>query len=109
MTDTRMMVTLTGEELAQIVMSAVREVLVAHNATVIREPRPSDEMTIGEVVTLFRLSPKSGPKTVWRWRQTLGFPAPRKLGTNRVRWIRAEVDRWRAAREVSGPGAVVTR
>lgn len=93
--------TLTVEELRDLVREEIRAQAASTN-------RPSDlpeEMTIGEVVALFRLATKSGPKTIFRWRQTEGFPAPRKNGKNRVTYLRTEVNAWRAARAASGSGA----
>jgi hypothetical protein len=102
----RLAVTLTVDELVALVVDGVRAALVGREAI---DRRVSDlaaeEMTVGDVVALFHLSPKSGPKTIYRWRRDRAFPAPHRRG-NRVRYLRSEVDVWRAQQGTSGAGAV---
>jgi len=105
MTD-RLAVTLTVDELAALIKLTVGHALSerAESDTRTRD-LAGEEMTRDDVLTLFHLSKKSGPKTVWRWRRERAFPAPHHRG-GRVRWLRVEVDAWRAAQGISGPGAV---
>lgn len=101
----RLAVTLTTTELEDIVAAGVRKGLVEYGARGRAQPDSDAEMTTADVVALFRLAPKSGPKTIWRWRRERGFPAPRNRG-GRVRFVKAQVDAWRAAQTSSGPGSV---
>lgn len=101
MTD-RLAVTLTTAELGAIVEGAVMRALAARAVTDERaRDLASEEMTIEDVLALFH---RKTPKTIYRWRKRYGFPAPRENG-GRVLWLRSDVDRWRAARATSGPGA----
>jgi hypothetical protein len=102
----RLVVTLTVEDLESLVEGAVTKAIAARD-TVDRLSRDlaAEELTVQDLVTLFKLAPKNGPKTIWAWRKERGFPAPYRRGGNRVRWIRAEVDAWRAEQGTSGPGA----
>jgi predicted DNA-binding transcriptional regulator AlpA len=100
--DPRMLVQLTATEFAALVRDVVREELDARRPAAPGEDR---ELAMPEILQLLGIRQK---KTIWTWRRTKGFPAPRKFG-GRVRWLLSEVNAWRASREVSGPGAVARR
>jgi predicted DNA-binding transcriptional regulator AlpA len=102
--DARVVVVSVGE-LAVIIDAAVRKALDERGTT--ERVAADQELTIAQVVELMQLSKRYGKKTIWRWRRTLGFPAPHRRG-NRVRWLRTEIDAWRAAQGTSGPGAVTS-
>lgn len=107
MTD-RLAVTLTTEELAALVATAVRTALAEHGATEDRtRDLASEYMELTDLVTLFHLSKKNGPTTIWHWRRDRGFPAPHRRGGRRVLWLRSEVNAWCDEQGTSGPGAVM--
>ncbi len=39
--------------------------------------------------------------TLWRWRKAGEFPAPIRLGPNRVAWRRIEIDEWISSRPLA--------
>lgn len=102
----RLAVTLTVDELVELVVEGVRAALVGREAIDARRADlAGQELTLAEVLELCKIRQR---KTLYRWRRDLGFPAPRKFG-NGVRWQRADVDAWIASRETSGPGSVSRR
>lgn len=102
----RLAVTLTVDELVEIVARGVRDALEAQDAIDSRRADlAAEELTLVDVMALCHVRQR---KTIYRWRRELGFPAPRKFG-NGVRWRRADVDAWIASRETSGPGSVSRR
>lgn len=81
------------------VLDQVREILADAAAVALRPPigpAPSEEMTTADVCELFKID----PKTLWTWRRDPDhpFPAPYRCGDNTIRYLRADVNAWRAAR-----------
>ena len=97
-------VVVTVPELQELVVAAVRQVLDERDAVITSEL--GEELTTKEVMKLLNIRSQ---KTLWAWRREQGFPAPRKFGKNSVRYRREEVESWRDARGVSGPGTVSDR
>jgi predicted DNA-binding transcriptional regulator AlpA len=94
----RRVIDMTTDELRALIISTV-EKAVAQLAPVTVD----DDREIG-MPELLKLLDVKRPETIWRWRRTEGFPAPRKFGKGRVRWLLSAVNAWRASRETSGPG-----
>jgi predicted DNA-binding transcriptional regulator AlpA len=100
----RRVIDLTTDDLREMLEAVVVKVLGERAAA---GEQPTDrELAMPELLKLLDVRT---PKTIWRWRRTQGFPAPRKFGNGRVRWRLSEVNAWRASREVSGPGSVARR
>ncbi len=89
-----------AEAAAAKVLAEARAVLAAPApAPAAAGPAEREEMTTADVCTFFSID----PKTLWEWRRDpdAPFPAPRRMGANTLRYLRAEVNAWRAARPVA--------
>lgn len=98
MTD-RLVVHMTIDDLRKL----LDEVAVKVAAQVARTNVHDDDREVA-MPELLKLLDVKRPETIWRWRRTQGFPAPRKFGNGRVRWLLSAVNAWRATRQTSGPG-----
>jgi predicted DNA-binding transcriptional regulator AlpA len=83
------------------VLDEVRSILAEASAIVLRPPAgpaAKEEMTTADVCELFSID----KKTLWTWRrqESHPFPAPYKCGDNTLRYLRSDVNTWRASREV---------
>lgn len=104
MSDTRVVV-IAVSELVVLVDAAVRKALDERSDAQAGAASLSEEMTTKEVLRLLKVT----SKTLHVWRKTEGFPSPRSFGKNSVRYLRADVEAWRASRTAPGPGTFPAR
>jgi predicted DNA-binding transcriptional regulator AlpA len=100
---TERVVVATVSELEEMIGAVVRKVLDEREGLDAESGELTEELTTKEVMKLLNVRSQ---KTLWAWRREQGFPAPRSFGKNSVRYLRRDVEAWRAARRASGPGAV---